>query len=266
MPPTPQKVPVDRVFHGDTVTDPFEWLRDKNDPQVIDYLTAQNAYTDEVMKPTEELQKAIFNEIKSRTKETDTSVPFFDRGWWYFARTYEGRAYSSYHRVKSDSRPDPDVVTDGEQLLFDQNVLAEGHEFFSTAGFEVSPDGSMLALAVDIEGDERFTIRIMEIESGEFSLAGAIAGTEAMGRWWTAVPRAHWPRDAAAQRRIRAAFDPVFGDRRQELVFIGSGMDEAAIRRGLDACLVGDTLTMTRFNPDRYRHLPDPFPAWGLAS
>lgn len=181
MPPTPQKVPVDRVFHGDTVTDPFEWLRDKNDPQVIDYLTAQNAYTDEVMKPTEELQKAIFNEIKSRTKETDTSVPFFDRCWWYFARTYEGRAYSSYHRVRADSRPDPDVVTDGEQLLFDQNVLAEGHEFFSTAGFEVSPDGRMLALAFDIEGDERFTIRIMEIESGEVideAIVGAGYGME----------------------------------------------------------------------------------------
>ncbi|WP_182353040.1 S9 family peptidase [Flaviflexus huanghaiensis] len=180
-PPTPRRVPVNRVFHGDTVTDPYEWLRDKDDPGVIDYLHAQNAYTDQVMTPTADLQKTIFNEIKSRTKETDSSVPFYNRGWWYFARTYEGQAYSSYHRVKADSRPDPDVMTDGEQLLFDQNVLAEGYDFFITSGFEVSPDGRLLALGIDAEGDERFTIRIMEIDSGEVideAIVGAGYGME----------------------------------------------------------------------------------------
>lgn len=180
-PPTPRRAPVDRVFHGDTFSDPYEWMRDKSDPEVIDYLNAQNAYTDAVMKPTEQLQKDIFNEIKSRTKETDSSVPFLSRGWWYFARTYEGRAYASYHRVKSTVRPDPDIVIDGEQLLFDQNVLAEGHEFFSTSGFEVSPDGRLLALGIDSAGDERFTIRVIEIETGETvdeAIVGAGYGLE----------------------------------------------------------------------------------------
>ena len=181
LPPVPHKAPTDRTFHGDTFTDPYEWMRDKTSPDVLDYLNAQNAYTEAVMAPTEQLRKDIFNEIKSRTKETDTSVPFYDRGWWYFARTYEGKAYASYHRVKSDSRPDPDVVTDGEQLLFDQNVLAEGYEFFSASGFDISPDGKYLALGFDVTGDERYTIRVTDIETGEIideAITGAGYGME----------------------------------------------------------------------------------------
>lgn len=181
MPPVAKKIPTTRSFHGDTVVDPYEWMRDKTDPEVLDYLHAQNAYTDEVMAPAEQLRKDIVREIKSRTKETDSSVPFFDRGWWYFARTYEGKAYASFHRTKSDERPDPSVVTDGEQLLFDQNVLAEGREFFSTAGFEVSPDGRFVALGIDVSGDERFTIRVTNIETGDVvdeAVTGAGYGME----------------------------------------------------------------------------------------
>ena len=101
---------------------------------------------------------------------------------------------------------------------------------------------------------------------GELSIAGAVCRTGALGRWWAAVPKARWPDHAEWREVMQRNWHSLWGDRRQELVFIGSGMDEAAIRRGLDACLVGDALTTTRFNPERYRHLPDPFPAWGLAS
>lgn len=101
---------------------------------------------------------------------------------------------------------------------------------------------------------------------GELSIAGAVCRTGALGRWWSAVPKERWPDHAEWREVMQRNWHSLWGDRRQELVFIGSGMDEAAIRRSLDACLVGDALTMTRFNPDRYRHLPDPFPAWGLAS
>ena len=92
QPPAPKKVPVHRTFHGDTFTDPYEWMRDKEDQEVLDYLHAQNAYTEAILRPTEQLQKDIVSEIKSRTKETDTSVPYAKDGWWYFARTYEGKA------------------------------------------------------------------------------------------------------------------------------------------------------------------------------
>lgn len=99
---------------------------------------------------------------------------------------------------------------------------------------------------------------------GEMSLAGSICRTEAMGFWWAAVPRARWPDHPEWQAILDRNWHSVWGDRRQELVFIGTELDEAAIRAALDLCLVGDALPL-RFNPERYRDLPDPFPAWRRA-
>jgi len=99
---------------------------------------------------------------------------------------------------------------------------------------------------------------------GEMSLAGSICRTEAMGFWWAAVPRSRWPDHPEWQAILNRHWHSVWGDRRQELVFIGTDLDEAAIRAALDLCLVGDALPM-RFNPERYRDLPDPFPAWRRA-
>ena len=100
---------------------------------------------------------------------------------------------------------------------------------------------------------------------GEFSLAGAVAHIGAMGFWWAAVPRQRWPEEAVFRERLHTVWSEVWGDRRQELVFIGRGMDRAAITAALDACLVGSAET-PRFDPDAYRHLPDPFPAWRRAA
>jgi len=99
---------------------------------------------------------------------------------------------------------------------------------------------------------------------GEMSLAGAICRTEAMGFWWAAVPRPRWPDHPEWKAILNRHWHSVWGDRRQELVFIGSGMDESAIRAGLDACLLGETPTVT-FKPERYRDLSDPFPVWRRA-
>lgn len=99
---------------------------------------------------------------------------------------------------------------------------------------------------------------------GEMSLAGAVCRTEAMGFWWAAVPRQRWPDHPEWKAILNRHWHSVWGDRRQELVFIGAGMDEAAIRAALDACLIGETPTIT-FKPERYRDLPDPFPAWRRA-
>ena len=94
---------------------------------------------------------------------------------------------------------------------------------------------------------------------GEYNLAGAMATTSGLGRWWAAVPRDRWPESRAWRARVMEQWDPVFADRRQELVFIGTALDEQAIRTALDACLTGDD----RFAPDDWAGLPDPFPAWG---
>jgi len=120
----------------------------------------------------EPLRGRIFDEIKSRTQETDLSVPAAYQGWWYYSRTFEGLQYASQCRVRrlpGRGRPElePGVTPEGEQVLLDGNVEAQGHEFFSLGAFEVSFDGRRIAYAVDVEGDERFALRIKEIETGE---------------------------------------------------------------------------------------------------
>ncbi|MFN3615780.1 MAG: GTP-binding protein, partial [Rubrimonas sp.] len=101
---------------------------------------------------------------------------------------------------------------------------------------------------------------------GEFSLAGAMAQTRPLGRWWAAVPRENWPGDAEDHARMRRNWDPVFADRRQELVFIGAkdAMSVGRITAMLDACLIGQAAS-PRFAPQDWAHLPDPFPVWGAA-
>jgi G3E family GTPase len=96
---------------------------------------------------------------------------------------------------------------------------------------------------------------------GEMSIAGAICRVTAMGFWWSAIPKARWPRDEEWTKLLNRHWSPVWGDRRQEMVFIGIGMDEAALRADLDACLVGSSLTQ-KFEAEDFRNLPDPFPAW----
>lgn len=100
---------------------------------------------------------------------------------------------------------------------------------------------------------------------GEFSLAGAIARSIPLGRWWAAVPKSRWPDHPEWKQTVERNWDKVWGDRRQELVFIGSGMDERAIRAALDACLVGES-NAKRFEPSAWRNLPDPFPVWEAAN
>jgi oligopeptidase B len=161
-----------REHHGDRVIDPFEWLRDKNDPEVMAHLKNENAYAEATTSHLEPLRGRIFDEIKSRTQESDLSVPEAYRGWWYYSRTFEAKQYPTQCRVRQVAgrrRPqlEPGVTPEGEQVLLDGNAEAAGHEFFSLGAFEVSMDGRRIAYAVDVEGDERFALRVRDIQTGE---------------------------------------------------------------------------------------------------
>ncbi|WP_167995995.1 S9 family peptidase [Arthrobacter pigmenti] len=177
-PPVAKKVPTERTHHGDTFVDDYEWLRAKDNPEVVEHLTAENAYTDAVTAGQEQLRQDIFNEIKNRTQETDLSVPARKQDWWYYSRTEEGKQYSIHCRVRATDTGDvakdwtpPEVVpgqaVPGEQILLDGNAEAEGKPFFSVGGIAVSEDGNLLAFSVDNAGDERFTLRIKDLRSGE---------------------------------------------------------------------------------------------------
>ncbi|TFI44362.1 S9 family peptidase [Rhodococcus sp. 1R11] len=190
-PPVARKVPLERTHHGDTFIDNYEWLRAKEDPEVIAYLEAENAYTEQQTAGLESLRGKIFDEIKSRTQETDLSVPTRMGQWWYYSRTVEGKSYGLQCRCPVDSPDDwtpptlsSDVDVPGEQVLLDANVEAEGHDFFSLGAFSISLDGTLLAYSTDTEGDERYTLRFKNLETGEL-LADTIENV-APGATWTA--------------------------------------------------------------------------------
>ncbi|WP_032371344.1 S9 family peptidase [Rhodococcoides fascians] len=190
-PPIAKKVPLERTHHGDTFIDNYEWLRAKEDPEVIAYLEAENAYTEQQTAGLEALRGKIFDEIKSRTQETDLSVPTRMGQWWYYSRTVEGKSYGLQCRCPVDSPDDwtpptlsSDVDVPGEQILLDANVEAEGHDFFALGAFSISLDGTLLAYSTDTEGDERYTLRFKNLETGEL-LADTIENV-APGATWTA--------------------------------------------------------------------------------
>lgn len=175
-PPRAERRPVERVHHGDVVVDPYDWLRAKDDPAVIAYLEAENAYTQARIAHLQPRIEEIFGEIKARTRQTDLTVPTFrahpgGAAYWYYLRTVEGAEYPIYCRVPAgdpgDAPPDVESEIEGEQVLLDGNLEAGGREFFSLGGLAVSPGGSLLAYAVDDSGAERFTLRIKDLATGE---------------------------------------------------------------------------------------------------
>src|SRR5690242_7931806 len=156
-PPVIEARPVTREIHGRSRVDDYEWLRDKDDPEVTGYLEAENAWTQARTAHLADLRQTIFEEIRRRTLETDLSVPTRVRGHWYYSRSFEGREYGATCRVPVRDADDwtPPVPAEGggpeepalpgEQLLLDLDELAEGHDFFSLGGSSVSPDEHLLA-------------------------------------------------------------------------------------------------------------------------
>ncbi|MBB2944984.1 oligopeptidase B [Actinoplanes lutulentus] len=169
-PPTAHQSPSERTFHGDTVTDEFAWLMKKDDPATIAYLEAENSWTERATAHLEDLRQKIFQEIRSRTQETDLSVPSRKGAFWYYTRTVEGKQYGIHCRVPAKSgetAPPMDADKPGEEILLDGNALAEGQDFFALGTFDVSPDGNWLAYSTDFAGDERFTLKVKNLQNGE---------------------------------------------------------------------------------------------------
>jgi oligopeptidase B len=168
--------------------DDYAWLTAKDSAETIDFLDAENAYTAELTAGQQHLRELIFEEIKSRTKQTDLSVPLRKGGWWYYARTVEGKQYSVHCRraVRPDDAGPPMTEDgsplDGEQVLLDGNELAGDSEFFRLGAFDVSPDGTRLAYSTDTVGDERYTMRFKDLRTGETS-QDEIPGTYYGSAW-----------------------------------------------------------------------------------
>ncbi len=172
--PVAKRIDTRRVHHDDEFVDPYEWMRDKSDPEVIAHLEAENAHVEEVTSYQEPLRQKIFDEIKSRTKETDLSVPLRRGDWWYYGRSFEGKQYAVHCRCPiagpDDWTPpvfDEDTDIPGEQVLLDENVEADGHDYFALGASTVSPDGNILAYSEDVKGDERYTLQFKDLRTGQ---------------------------------------------------------------------------------------------------
>ena len=161
--PIPPKRPYEITQHGLTRIDNYYWMRDKNDPETMKHLRAESDYLEEIMQHTKPLQEKLFSEMKARIKEDDSTVPEKRGGYFYYERDEQGKQYPIFCRK-------PGSLESAEEILLDQNQLAEGKSFCSVGAYSVSPDGNKLVYSVDYGGREIYTLYIKDLKTGELYL------------------------------------------------------------------------------------------------
>jgi oligopeptidase B len=160
LPPTARRQQTVNTFHGHRLTDDYAWLREKTSPEVIAFLEQENAYTRAVMKPTEDLQAKLYDEMLSHIKETDISVPFRDKDYFYYSRTEQGAQYPIYCRKHGSLEAE-------EEVILDMNQLAIGESFMALGALTVSDDGHLLAYSTDTTGFRQYSLHIKDLRTGE---------------------------------------------------------------------------------------------------
>ena len=200
-PPVARIIPKVDTLHGDVLTDNYFWIRDKNNPEVINYLNQENAYTAARMKHTEALQQKLYDEMLGRIKENDLSVPYRENGYYYYNRTEKGKSYTTHLRKRGS-------LSAPEELVFDENQLAAGKKFSGVGDWAVSPSGSRVVYLHDTTALRVFTLYIKDLTTGRI-LADSISRV---------VPSVAWANDnvlfyqkADSARRSDAVWRHVVG-------------------------------------------------------
>src|SRR5690349_9472958 len=152
-PPVAAKLHTENHINGGHLVDDYRWLRDKSNPEVAKYLEAENAYADAIMKPTEELQKKLYDEMVSHIKETDVNVPYKQGEYFYYSRWEKGKQYPILARKKGS-------VDAAEEITLDVNQLAQGEKFMAVGAYEVSEDGNLLAYSTDNTGFRQYRLHV----------------------------------------------------------------------------------------------------------
>ena len=160
IPPSANAIPHDLITHDHRRVDPYHWLRNRDNPDVIAYLEAENDYTHAVMAHTETLQQTLYDELLGRIQETDLSVPVKIDAYYYYVRTEEGQQYPIYCRKHGSLEAE-------EHILLDLNVEAEGHDYLRLGVYETSPDHSLLAYSLDTDGSEEYIVYIKNLATGD---------------------------------------------------------------------------------------------------
>ena len=175
VPPKAKKVDHKMTKHGDVRNDTYYWLNQREDPEVLAYLNAENDYTKNQLKHTEGLQEELYKEIVGRIKQDDSSVPYKKNGYYYLTRYEEGKEYPIYSRKKES-------LEGAEEIMLNANELAEGHSYYTAAGLKVSPNNKIVAFGEDTLGRRIYTIKFKNLETGEL-LADEIPNTTGSSTW-----------------------------------------------------------------------------------
>jgi oligopeptidase B len=158
--PVAAKKPHELTMHGHTRIDNYYWLRERENPEVIAYLEAENAYRESLMKHTEQFQKDLFDEIVGRIKQDDESVPYKENGYYYYTRFEEGKEYPIFCRKKESMEAD-------EEILANVNEMAEGYAYYRVGGLSISPNNRYMSLGIDTVSRRKYTIYIKDLETGK---------------------------------------------------------------------------------------------------
>ena len=246
-PPVAEVIPDTFNNFGQQRVDSYYWIRDKNDPNIIEYLTAENAYTDTVMASTKALQETIFNEIVGRIKEDDETYPSFRDGYYYYSRTEKGKQYRTYCRRKGS-------MDAPEEIIFNVNEMAEGKPAFIFRGYSISPDNSKAAYFYNETGSyAEFTLNVKDLASGQdvgFSVDGAVSVAWANDNktlFYSLVDETLRPNkiyrqmlDASTPELVYEETDTrfrtyVYGSKTKQYIFIGSSSSTTSEERYISA-------------------------------
>jgi oligopeptidase B len=160
IPPVADLIPYQHKIHDHIRIDPYYWLNDRDNPEVLDYLDRENDYYQKMTAHTRSLKKELYEEMRARVKEDDSSVPYFYNGYWYITRFEEGKDYPIYSRKK-------EVLSAKEEILFDCNKMAQGLDYFQLVGISVSPDNTKIAFGIDTLSRRQYTIKVKDLISGK---------------------------------------------------------------------------------------------------
>ena len=173
--PKAKKIEKVLKMHDHERIDEFYWLNERDNPEVIEYLEEENNYRDSYMKDYKSLENELFEEIKSRIKEDDSSVPYLENGYYYYTRYEKGKQYPIYCRKK-------DNLENAEEILIDANKMSEGHEYFRIGGIDISPDNKIMAYSVDTVSRRLYTVHFKNLETGIIS-SQSISNTNGGVSW-----------------------------------------------------------------------------------
>ena len=253
-PPLAARRPVSLEAHGDVRNDDWFWLRDKDDPEVIAHLEAENAWTETAMSGSLPLQQALFAEMVARIEETDLSVPVRKGPWLYYSRTVEGSSYGIHCRRPADGAEVDEVV------LLDENLLADGHDYFALGNFSISPDHRWLIYSTDTTGGERYTMRFRDLSTGT-EANESIADTSYGAAWANDDVTVFYVRVDEAMRphqlwRHRVGTDPI-GDvlvveEPDDHFYLGVGRtkDDRYVLCGLDSKVTSEVRVLDADDPE----------------